>query len=73
MAYAILAWVSPIFARSPRAITVLNPCPDGDNTTLTAFREIVRALQCFYGLTSFNFKDVDEFLWIVGDTLVKHA
>src|ERR1700753_3530166 len=35
MAYVILAWVSPIFARSPRAITVLSPCPDGDNTTLT--------------------------------------
>ena len=35
MACAILARVSPIFARSPLAITVLSPCPDGDKTTLT--------------------------------------
>jgi hypothetical protein len=41
MAYVILAWVSPIFARSPRAITVLSPCPDGDNTTLTEIRRRV--------------------------------
>jgi hypothetical protein len=35
-----------------------------------AFREIVRAFQSFYSLTSFNFKAIDEFLWIVGEDLV---
>jgi hypothetical protein len=35
------------------------------------FREIVRAFRSFYGLTSFNFKAIDEFLWIVGDELVQ--
>ena len=35
-----------------------------------AFRDIVRAFQSFYGLTSVNFKAIDEFLWIVGEDLV---